>query len=230
MPRFARIVVPGGPHHVTQRGNRRQETFFSEADYRAYTDLLAEWGALHDVAIWAYCLMPNHVHLVAVPARPDSLHQALREIHRRYTRRVNRAHGWTGHLWQGQFASVPMDDAHLAEAVRYVELNPVRAGLARRPEDWRWSSAVHHLGIRHDSWISAHPLQAAYPDWRAYLERAPDAAAVDVLRARERTGRPAGDDAFLERLEAATGRRLQPGKPGRRAGAGPFSPNAAPEN
>jgi len=217
MPRFARIVVPGVPHHVTQRGNRRQQTFFSEADYAAYRDLLGEWCAAHEVAVWAYCLMPNHVHLVLVPAGADSLKRAMRETHQRYSTRINRRHGWTGHLWQSRYGSVPMDEAHLSEAVRYVELNPVRARLAAAPEHWRWSSARHHLGFVRDPVVADHPLRAAHPDWRAYLDAAPTRERLDALRARERTGRPAGDDAFVEKLEAATDRKLKRGKPGRPA-------------
>jgi len=217
MGRVARIVVPGVPHHVTQRGRRRQQVFFSEADYRAYRALLAEWTAEAGLAVWAYCLMPNHVHLVVVPGEAGSLDRAMRQIHRRYALRVNRAQDWTGHLWQGRYGSFPMDDAHLHGAVRYVELNPVRAGLAADAVDWLWSSARHHLGLRHDPMIADHPLRQAITDWRAYLAGPADGPAFDALRVRERTGRPLGDDAFLRRLEGLTGRRLRRRKPGRPA-------------
>ena len=133
MPRLARVVIPGEPHHVTQRGNRRQETFFSDEDYEAYLDLMAEWCEREGVEVWAYCLMPNHVHLVAVPSSEDALRRGIAEAHRRYSRRINFREGWRGHLWQGRFASFPMDDAHLYLATRYVELNPVRARLVRAP-------------------------------------------------------------------------------------------------
>jgi putative transposase len=133
MARLARVVAPGLPHHVTQRGNRRQKTFFSPADYRLYRSLMAEWCGREGVEIWAYCLMPNHVHLIAVPEREDALQRAIGEAHRRYSRAVNLREGWRGHLWQGRFASFPMDQDHLLAAARYVELNPVRAGIRRRP-------------------------------------------------------------------------------------------------
>lgn len=217
MGRVARIIVPGVPHHVTQRGSRRQQVFFSEEDYRAYRTLLAEWSADAGLAVWAYCLMPNHVHLVVVPGEDGSLDRAMRQIHRRYALRVNRARDWTGHLWQGRYASFPMDEPHLHSAVRYVELNPVRAGLVADAVDWLWSSARHHLGLRHDPMIAEHPLRRSTADWKAYLDGPPDDPAFDALRARERTGRPLGGDAFLRRLEDLTGRPLRRRKPGRPA-------------
>ena len=127
MARLARIVVPGMPHHVTQRGNRWQPTFFAEEDYAAYLELMSERCREEGVEIWAYCLMPNHVHLIAVPKREDSLRRAIGEAHRRYTRRVNLREGWRGHLWQERFSSFVLDEPYLLTSARYVELNPVRA-------------------------------------------------------------------------------------------------------
>ena len=145
MPRIARVVVPGYPHHVTQRGNRRMQTFFGEDDYAAYLSLVGQWCRREDVRVWAYCLMPNHVHLIVVPSTPEGLARALGEAHRRYTRRVNFREGWRGYLWQGRFSSVVMDEPHLLNATAYVERNPVRARLAHRPEQWPWSSAGAHV-------------------------------------------------------------------------------------
>jgi putative transposase len=130
MPRAARLVLPGIPHHVTQRGNRRQPTFFSDADYGLYLRLLRHWCRKSGTSVWAWCLMPNHVHLVLVPTHEDGLRAALAPTHRSYTWEVNQRHGWRGHLWQSRFASFPMEEAHLHACLRYVELNPVRAGLA----------------------------------------------------------------------------------------------------
>ena len=141
MARLARIVAPGRAHHVTQRGNRRMQTFFCDEDYQAYLSLLGEWCGEFDVRIWAYCLMPNHVHLILVPSTADGLRRAVAEVHRRYTRMINFREGWRGCLWQGRFASFVMSEKHLMGAVRYVERNPVKAGLVTRAEDWRWSSA-----------------------------------------------------------------------------------------
>ena len=130
MARLARVVIPGMPHHITQRGNRRQPTFFCEEDYAAYLELMGQWCKERGVAVWAYCLMPNHVHLIAVPKSEDGLRRAIGKAHRRYTRRVNFREQWRGHLWQGRFASFVLDEPYLLAAARYVELNPVRAGLA----------------------------------------------------------------------------------------------------
>jgi putative transposase len=214
MARIARVVVPGVPHHVTQRGNRRLDTFFDDGDYRAYVALLAEHTKAAGVAVRAYCLMPNHVHLILVPRDADGLRRALGEAHRRYTRRVNFREGWRGHLWQERFHSFALDEAHLLMAARYVELNPARAGLKRRARDWRWSSARAHLEGRDDGLVEVAPLLDLVPDWRAFLARGLDDDALETLRRHSRTGRPLGSPAFLEALEARLGRRVRPGKPG----------------
>lgn len=214
MARLARIVAPGVPHHVTQRGNRRQRVFFSDADYAAYRALLAESCRAADVAVWAYCLMPNHVHLVLVPADGDGLRAALAEAHRRYTRHVNRREGWTGYLWQGRFASAPMDEAHLLACARYVELNPVRAKLVERARAWRWSSARAHLKGADDGLVMVEPLLARVPDWSAFLRAGASEAECRAIRAGERTGRPVGTPRFVAKLERRLGRRLARQKPG----------------
>ena len=219
MARLARIVVPGVPHHVTQRGNRRQEVFFEDADYAAYLDLISASCASARVTCLAWCLMPNHVHLILVPYDGDGLRAALSEAHRRYSRRINAAQGWTGYLWQGRFASYPMDEPHLMTAIRYVELNPVRAGLVRRAEQWPWSSSRAHVDKTPDGLTDLKALSGVHRNWRAMLRRGLAAGdltpeQIDVIEARERTGRPLGDDAFVERLEAKTGRSLKRRKPG----------------
>jgi putative transposase len=158
MARLARIVVPDHPHHVTQRGNRRQKIFFEDGDYALYRDLLAERAAKAGVAVWATCLMPNHVHLILVPATEDGLALALGETHRRYTGFVNARMRVTDHLFQGRFGSVVLDEPHLVAAARYVALNPVRARLVRRAQDWPWSSARAHLKGRDDGLVMVTPL------------------------------------------------------------------------
>ena len=214
MARLARVVAPGLPHHITQRGNRRQDSFFNDDDYRVYLDLMAEWCAHYGVSIWAYCLMPNHVHLIAVPETERALGLAIGEAHRRYTRRVNFREGWRGHLWQGRFASFPMDERHLLAAARYVELNPVRAGITRRPEDYAWSSARAHLAGRDDRLVKAGPLLDMVGDWAAFLAGGLGEEEGNVLRKHERSGRPLGGAGFVERLETELGRLLKKGKPG----------------
>lgn len=214
MARLARIVVPHVPHHVTQRGNRRQRVFFGDEDYRRYLDLLREFAGRSGTAVWAYCLMPNHVHLVLVPARADGLHRTLQEAHRRYTRHVNFREGWRGYLWQGRFASYPMEETHLYRAVRYVEQNPVRARLVTRAEEWPWSSARTHLAGISDGVVCGAALSEGFGDWATYLGDTLDATELSEFRSRERTGRPLGGDAFVERLECLTGRSLRKQKPG----------------
>ncbi len=214
MARLARVVAPGLPHHVTQRGNRRQPVFFSDDDYAAYRTLLAEGCRAAGVALWAYCLMPNHVHLILVPRDADGLRAALAEAHRRYTRHVNFREGWRGYLWQGRFASCPMDERHLLAAARYVELNPVRARLAAAAADWPWSSARAHLAGRDDEAVRVKPLLDLVPDWAAFLAGGLSEAERDAVRAGERTGRPLGSGTFTARLEKRLGRPLARQKPG----------------
>jgi len=215
MPRLARLVVPGVPHHVTQRGNRRQPTFFRDEDYALYLRLLRQWCGKAGTRVWAWCLMPNHVHLILVPGHEDGLRAALAETHRRYTRHVNLREDWRGHLWQSRFASFPMDEDHLLACARYVELNPVRAGLVVRPEQWRWSSARTHLGLGNDGLTEAAPLNERVPDWRALLDSGLPDSARDSIRARERSGHPLGGPAFLDRLAAQLGRAVAPRPRGR---------------
>ena len=222
MPRIARAVAAGVPHHVTQRGNRRQTVFFADADYRRYVELLRANCKASDVAVWAWCLMPNHVHLVVVPAAPDGLAKAVGDTHRDYTRVINRRYGWTGYLWQGRFGSCAMDEPHCLAAIRYVERNPERAGLVADAADWPWSSARAHLGLGADGLVEPRGLDHLVPDWRAYLDDTPPGWQVDELRRHVRSGRPLGSAAFLERLEAVLGRRLRtvkPGRPSRKAAA-----------
>jgi putative transposase len=214
MARLARIVAAGLPHHVTQRGNRGQRVFFRDQDYALYRSLLAEGCRAAGVAVWAYCLMPNHVHLILVPSNPDGLRAALGETHRRYTRQVNAREGWRGYLWQGRFASFPMDEPHLLAGARYVELNPVRAKLARRASDWRWSSARAHLAERDDGLVTVAPLLEMVSDWQAFLRGGLSAAEHKAVRAGERTGRPLGSAPFVARLEKRLGRKLAKRKPG----------------
>jgi putative transposase len=216
MARLARVVVEGVAHHVTQRGNRRQQVFFGDDDYAAYRAMLAEGCAAAGVAVWAYCLMPNHVHLILVPSSADGLRAALAEAHRRYTRRVNFREGWRGYLWQGRFASTAMDEAHLMAAARYVELNPVRARLTKTPEAWPWSSARAHLAGRDDGLASAAPLLEREVDWRAFLDQGLAEDEHKALQAAERTGRPLGSAVFVAGLERRLGRTLARGKPGRK--------------
>lgn len=212
---MARAVAPGIPHHVTQRGNRRQQTFFNDADYHAYLELMAEWCGKYRVEIWAYCLMPNHIHLIAVPKTKDGLNLAIGEAHRRYTRRINFREGWRGHLWQGRFSSFIMDERYLLACTRYIELNPVRAGLAKKPDDWLWSSADPHMKGKDDLLVKTKPLcNLINKSWRKFLARDLPKTEIEFLRKHERTGRPLGPDTFIKKMEHLLNRPLRPGKPG----------------
>ena len=214
MARLARVVVAGVPHHITQRGNRRQATFFEEGDYRRYLALMGQWCQRCGVAVWAYCLMPNHVHLIVVPSSEDGLRRGLGEAHRRYTRHVNLREGWRGHLWQGRFASFPMDERYLMRAARYVELNPVRAKLCRAPWRWAWSSAAAHMAGKDDGLVRVGPLLKRAGDWREFLSEGLEADEAERFRRHERTGRPLGQARFLERIEKTLGRVIRPNKRG----------------
>jgi putative transposase len=214
MARLARLVVPGLPHHVTQRGNGRARTFFGDDDYALYRDLLAAACREAGVEVWAWCLMPNHVHLILVPADADGLRRALSRTHRRYAGAIQARRRRTGHFWQGRFGSVVLDEDHLAAAVRYVSLNPVRARLVGRPEDWRWSSVRAHLHGKHDGLTTRRPVLERFKPFRAFLDQPPEPDAEARLRAAESVGRPLGDKAFLARLERLAGRKLQAAKRG----------------
>ena len=140
MARIARIVAPDFPHHIVQRENRRQQVFFTDKDYQDYLNLLKEYTGKCNVAIVVYCLMPNHIHLIVIPKQEKSLAKAIAETHRRYTCMVNLRNNWRGYLWQGRFSSYVLDEPYLLTAARYILLNPVRAGLVRRAEDYKLSS------------------------------------------------------------------------------------------
>ncbi|NVO13045.1 MAG: transposase [Rhodoplanes sp.] len=214
MARLARVVVPDHPHHVTQRGNGRARTFFGDDDYALYRDLLAEHCRTAGVAIWAWCLMPNHVHLILVPADADGLRRALAPVHRRYAGIVQARRRRTGHFWQGRFGAVALDEAHLFAALAYVALNPVRARLVARARDWRWASTRAQLTGRDDGLTATAPVRERIPDFAAFLAGAEDAEAFARLRSAESIGRPLGDEMFLAAVERSTGRKLRPAKRG----------------
>ena len=213
MPRVARITIPGVPHHVTQRGNNRQDVFFVDDDRRAYLDLLQGQAESYGLEVLGYCLMSNHVHLIGVPHRQDSLAKAVGRTHFLYTQHLHRLHGRSGHLWQNRFFSCALDEAHCWAALCYAERNPVRAGIVRAPWRYRWSSAAAHCGIGEAnglldlrSWRAGWSAQ----DWKARLRRPEDEEAVAAVRAGTHTGRPLGSDAFLSKVESILGRRLRP--------------------
>jgi putative transposase len=214
MPRIARVVIPNAPHHVVQRGNRRQPVFFKEEDYRFYLYLLRKETQAAGTGVWAYCLMPNHVHLVLVPSTEEGLRIPLAQAHRQYTAEINKREGWSGYLWQGRFQSYPMDEAYLLRTVRYIELNPVRAGLVVSPFDYPFSSARIHQNGSQNHWVNPTPVLQLVDDYAGYLAQGVRDDTVERIGRHISTGRPLGDSEFIEKLEAVTGRRLKKRKPG----------------
>ncbi len=214
MARLARVVVPGLPHHVTQRGNHREAVFFGDDDYRAYLDLISRAAKASETEIWAYCLMPNHVHFIMTPSHVDGLRATFAEAHRRYSARIHSRLKLTGHLWQGRFSSTAMDERHLMAAARYVAMNPVAAGMTRRAQDWPWSSAKAQLAGDDDGVVVTAPLLARIGDFAGMLAGAEDEVATRALLASRTTGRPVGAADWIKALETGTGRSLAPARRG----------------
>lgn len=213
MPRLARTVFAGIPHHVTQRGNRREQVFFKDADRQIYLEWLESYAVRYELLILAWCLMTNHDHLLAVPAEPDGLQSVFKPLHTRYAQYIDRESGWSGHLWQGRFFSSPLDEAYLRLCVRYVERNPVRAGMVERAEDYRWSSARGHCGLADDGLVSSLSNHwksfQGIENWVAWLAEEEDAERLDIVRRNVQTNLPCGSDAFVIGLERVAGRNLQ---------------------
>ena len=210
MPRIARVVAVGLPHHITQRGNDRCRVFFSRADRQAYLDLIRKCSEKHKASILAYCLMDNHVHFIVIPGNEDSLARTFNAAHMSYAQRIHGNRKSSGHLWQGRFFSCVLDNHHLLAAARYVECNPVRAHSVRQPWDWEWSSAAHHTGEA----PSQLPLAGLFEltgmsqeKWKEYIANN-DAGFANRIRKNTLTGRPLGTDAFIEKLERQLGRKL----------------------
>lgn len=225
MARRYRFVVPGMPHHVIQRGNRRQPVFFSDHDRLYYLRLLKEHAGKFGVKIWAYCLMTNHVHLVLVPVAPDSLAKAVAETHRRYTRMINFREQWRGYLWQGRFSSFVMDDAYSLKALRYVERNPVRAGMVKKASEYAWSSARAHVEGVANEYLDVCPVIERIGNWDKCLSSEIEDDVLKKFRSHAGTGRPVGGDVFVKEVasilnvsvEELKGRlQGRPRKPGNR--------------
>ncbi len=224
MPRLARSVFPDIPHHVTQRGNRQENVFFCDEDRIIYLEWLHNYCQKWSVDVLAYCLMTNHVHLILKPSTEDGLQRVLKPLHMRYAQRVNKAKGWKGHLWQGRFFSSPLDDAYTWSAIRYVERNPVVAGMVKKAEDYPWSSAAAHCGLDENTLLTpisdiGSPITTDH--WSNWLRRPEDEKTIKVLRRNITKGIPCGSDGFITRLEKLVNRHLtyQPqGRPVRNKG------------
>lgn len=214
MARIARLVVPGMPHHIVQRGNRRQRVFFTDDDCRAYLNYLVIYAKPAGIRFWGYCLMANHVHLIAVPDREDSFARGFSEAHRRYTRMINFREKWRGYLWEGRFKSCPLSQNHLYAAMRYIERNPVRAKIVENAMDYPWSSAKAHILKQKDSLLDDNFMGSEIKDWKLFLSDTDKQADINLLKTHINSGRPLGDKQFIEVLEKLTGRILGRQKPG----------------
>jgi putative transposase len=210
MPRISRAVAIGYPHHVLQRGNYRQPIFEEDIDYLQYLQWLEEYSKKSSLKIWAYCLMSNHVHYVVMPMKENSLSKTFNFLHMKYSLYFNQKRNLRGHLWQGRFYSCILDNRHVYAAVRYIENNPVRANLVDRAYDYPWSSARYHV------YKEANPILAdecyltkEIEDWAAYLMNNDDDELINNIRKNMKTGRPCGDDGFIEKIESFLDRRLK---------------------
>lgn len=212
MPRTARIIVPGVPHHVTQRGNNHQRVFFSNDDRMAYLNLLSRYSKKYGLEILSYCLMDNHIHVIGIPTEENSLAQAIGRTHFTFTRRINDLVKRSGHLWQGRFYSCCLDEDHFWRALLYVEQNPVRAGLVDQAWNYPWSSAAAHCGLRDSGGLldlERWRATIGEQDWADTLLTFPTETELQQLRRSTMSGRPVGDDTFLVKLESVLGRRLR---------------------
>ena len=218
MSRRSRVIIPDCPHHITQRGNNRRDVFFSHADRETYLKLLKQYCSEFGASILGYCLMTNHVHIIASPQRENSLTKAFGRTHNDYSRWLNVSRGESGHVWQSRFYSCPLERRHLWAALAYVERNPVRAGMVADAAQWPWSSAARHLHAPcANEWLHMAAWQENWsPEtWRIALAQGLDEASFQSrLAEATRTGRPLGDDPFVESCERKCGMRLRPQKRG----------------
>lgn len=200
------------PHHIIQRGNRREDVFFTDEDRKKYLEWLKDYCKKHRVEILAYCLMTNHIHLIAVPTTESGLQDVFKPLHMRYAQRINRQRGWKGHLWQGRFFSSPLDELYMWAAIRYVEKNPVRARMVRKAENYRWSSAGAHCQKTASDLLTKKPVWKrkldSIEDWSDWLAEDEDSEALKILRRNADKGLPCGSEGFIEKLERKAGRLL----------------------
>jgi len=212
MPRVARHVFPSIPHHITQRGNRREDVFFCDDDKQLYLEWLTDYCLKHQVTILSYCLMDNHIHLILIPETEDGLQKVLKPLHMRYAQYINKQHGWTGHLWQGRFFSSALDEAHTHAAIRYVERNPGEAGMVEQAQAYVWSSAAHHCGLVDNDALfnrANSVVGVSTEKWSEWLATAENKAITAVLERNIDKGLPCGSDSFIDRLEKLTKRSLR---------------------
>ena len=219
MPRIPRPVAVEYPHHITQRGNYQQKVFEEEEDYLCYLEWLYDYSRKYSLNIWAYCLMTNHVHFVTVPMEINSLAKTFNTLHMRYAQYFNKKKKLKGHLWQSRFYSCILDEKHVYASVRYVENNPVRAGIVGAPHEYKWSSAKSRIYKKHNPVLSNDCfLDKEIIDWSAYLMKSGDENLVVRIRESTKAGRPCGDEGFVTKMEGLMGRELKAQPRGRPCG------------
>jgi len=219
MPRAARIVIPDYPHHVVQRGHNRQPVFAEEDDYRHYLANLAELKGVFQCKVHAFCLMTNHVHLVIDPGeKPESLGELMKRVSGRQTRYVNRLEGRSGTLWEGRFKSSPVDtNAYLLACCRYVEMNPVIAGICDDPASYPWSSCATRLGQAGYGWLDFDPLYLGLGEteierasrYRTFLREPIAKEEKKIILGAVQRGQLTGGMAFVDEIEKRLLRRVE---------------------
>ena len=218
MPRVARIVAVGYPHHIIQSGNYGQKIFADDNDRLKYLSWIQEYSNKYGLSILAYCLMKNHVHFVAIPAKEGSLARTFNTAHMRYSQYFNKKMKAKGHLWQGRFFSCVLDEPHLLAVSKYVERNPVRAKLVKKPWQWKWSSARSHINeekpmIKLGSLFGR--TEMPWDVWKEYIGSEETNKAIAEIRRYTRAGRPLGTDDFVRNLERKFGKALKAPPKGR---------------
>jgi len=209
MPRQSRIVIPNIPHHITQRGNYGHDIFNSDEDYKIYLDWFKEYTDKYKLDVLAYCLMSNHIHFIVVPKRKESLSRVYNTLHMRYAQYINRIREERGHLWQGRFYSCLLDEGHLYRAIRYVERNPVRAGMVNKAWEYRWSSARCHTGKDKEGIILlSKSFDMGKKEWMEYLSESDDDM-VNEIRLKTQRGLAVGTDRFIRKIENRIKRSLK---------------------
>jgi len=205
-------VIPGIPHHITHRGNNRQDIFFTTDDRLVYLKLLAKYSREHGLDVMGYCMMSNHTHIIGIPEQAASLAQAIGQAHYQYTLYFNKQYGRCGHLWQNRFYSCPMDDEHTDAALVYVDRNSVRARLSVRAWDYPWSSAKAHIILEDPTGLlnlTRWAERIAFTNWQTLLGEEEDETFISTIRNATFLGRPLGSKEFISRLEAQLGCSLQ---------------------
>lgn len=213
MPRIARIVAAGYPHHITQRGNYQQKIFTDDTDREQYLSFLKKESKKYGLMILAYCLMPNHVHFIGIPKKKSSLGEVFKYAHMQYSQYYNKKMRTAGHLFQGRFFSCIMNEQHTLACARYIERNPVRAKLVKKPYLWKWSSAKVHWGIdKHDE-LEVNKLfdyvEEKQKNWKTFMKTPDNLDEVTRIRQQTLKGRPLGGNDFIEKLETKLKRVLK---------------------